>query len=72
MWSIELSSPQWGVSLYCQRQFQTPEAATCYAQSLIEIPEIWVAQEGALCHLLEACDPDSVEIKIRFADPQAA
>jgi len=67
-WVIELEDPCWGKSLYAQRWFETPEAAACYAQALIELPEIWVSQEGALCRLLESSDPEQVEFKIICRD----
>jgi len=69
-WIIQLANPQWGEgqSLYCQRWFQTPEAAAMYAESLIDIPEIWVRHEGVLCKLLEASDPEKIEYRIQLED----
>lgn len=64
-WIIELRGVKWSQALRSARAFETPEAAATYAHALIEEPEIWAEGEGwALCRLLEAEDPEEVEVKI--------
>jgi hypothetical protein len=64
-WQILLKAPRWSAPLCCTRQFSTPEAAAFYADALVDIPELWVQSEDpALCRLLEAEDPQDVQVRI--------
>ena len=66
-WVIELRDPHWSRSLRSARAFQSPEAALVYAESLVADPEIWNEGEGwALCKLLEASDPEHIEVRIKL------
>lgn len=64
-WIIELRGAKWSQSLRSARAFGSPEAAATYAESLVADPEIWAEGEGwALCRLIEAEDPEGIEVRI--------